>query len=491
MRRNAGPTAGSTVPWKRSHAMRPPWLSVIFLVSLTLPFTFFLGGIRLSPYRLILIVSILPLLFYFIQKSLIKIRIPDILLLAFCAWCNLSFVVVHGLGGGMEPAGIFSIETIGAYLLGRVLVRSPRQFFLVCNTIFLLCMLMMPFAIYETITGENTLLRMANALGSNFDDVWKEDRWGLDRVQGPFEHMIHFGVFTGSVVSLVYYVVAYRRGLVERVTKSVAVAGTAALALSSGPLTALVAQTLLIAWDVVLRTFKARWTVLALGVAALWLLAEIVANRSAAEIFISYFAFSPWTAYNRLRIWEFGSASVLHNPLFGIGLNDWLRPYWMSASIDMFWLVPAVRHGLVAGLLLQVTVLWIFLKLALLPIADPRVAAYRKGFLICLVGFYLAGWTVHYWNAMYVYFMFILGSGVWMFDTEQGVGRPRWPRRHPRNLLVTPSNGRDAEPVKHAAVNGDGPEPEAPFVAQQALHTGVEWIKEPPQTVRTRRRRKS
>ena len=68
---------------------------------------------------------------------------------------------------------------------------------------------------------------------------------------------------------------------------------------------------------------------------------------------ITYLTFNSGTAYWRLHIWNFGSAEVWRNPLFGIGLNDWARPSWMwTASVDNFWLLTAMRYGIPAFLLL-------------------------------------------------------------------------------------------------------------------------------------------
>jgi len=358
-------------------------------------------------------------------------------------WCSLSFAALHGLSVGVEAGGILFVETMGAYLLGRVAIRSPEDFGKLARVLFRLVLVLLPFAAYESLTKTNLLLEFANAIGSSHDVVVKEPRLGLDRAQGPFEHPILFGVFCGAGVALSYYVVGYGRALLRRLAGTAAVGLTSALALSSGPLAAILVQVLLIGWDLLLKPIKARWSLLAAGFGAWWLLVEAVANRSAAEIFIAYFAFSPATAYNRLRIWQFGSASVLDNPVFGIGLNDWVRPYWMSASIDMFWLVPAVRHGLAAGLLLHAAVLLVFLQLTFTRVRDPRLKSYRLGFLICLVGFYVAGWTVHYWNATYALFMFILGSGVWMMDIRE----PQHQSKLDQEFGAGSRNGARAEPI--------------------------------------------
>jgi hypothetical protein len=46
------------------------------------------------------------------------------------------------------------------------------------------------------------------------------------------------------------------------------------------------------------------------------------------------------------------------------------------------------------------------------------VEQYRLGYLITMCSFFLAGWTVHFWNGTYVLFLFLLGSGYWMLDVK-------------------------------------------------------------------------
>ena len=49
-------------------------------------------------------------------------------------------------------------------------------------------------------------------------------------------------------------------------------------------------------------------------------------------------------------------------------------------------------------------------------ISDPTVRNLRTGLMISLMGFFLSGWTVHYWNATYALFMFFVGSALWFGD---------------------------------------------------------------------------
>ena len=41
---------------------------------------------------------------------------------------------------------------------------------------------------------------------------------------------------------------------------------------------------------------------------------------------------------------------------------------------------------------------WIYLTVSLKKGLEGRLIEYRTGFLICMTGFFLVGWTVHFWD---------------------------------------------------------------------------------------------
>ena len=399
-------------------ARRLPLPLRLFIISLVVPFFFQLGPVQMSVNRILLTLWVLPCVIMWLRGRGGRIRVSDLALLSMCLCVAASYLVLHGLSLAIEPSGIFFIETMGAYLMARCYVRSADDFYAVVRLLFWIVLLMLPFAIYETRTGNNILLELANKVTFSGSDVSKDPRWGLDRVQGVFQHPILFGVFCGGIVALTYYVLGYGASPWKRWFQTFLVTGTAFLSLSSGPLTAIIAQLGLIFWDRALHSVKRRWEILSGGVFSVIVAVEIAANRSTPEIFISIFAFNTWTAYNRIRIWQFGTASVADKPLFGVGLNEWHRPEWMSSSLDMFWLLPAVINGLPAALCLHLAFFALFLGVLFKPTLSDRAAQYRVGYLVCMTGFYLGGWTVHYWKVIYVFFIFLLGCGAWLLDDD-------------------------------------------------------------------------
>jgi O-antigen ligase len=175
----------------------------------------------------------------------------------------------------------------------------------------------------------------------------------------------------------------------------------------------------MIGWDVLMNRVRARWWLLLILVVSLYVPLEIASTRSVAAIFIEKFAFDPWTAYYRLIIWDYGSASVMNNPIFGYGIDgSWDRPSWLGASVDMYWLIWAMQIGIPGAVFILLALGFMTFGAMRRKITDPKLYDYRLGFLIVMLGFFMSGWTVHYWNATHALFFFLLGSGGWILDIK-------------------------------------------------------------------------
>jgi hypothetical protein len=59
-----------------------------------------------------------------------------------------------------------------------------------------------------------------------------------------------------------------------------------------------------------------------------------------------------------------------------------------------------------------------FFSLGLRKGLSEKVAVYRTAILISLVATFAVAWTVHYWDASYVFFMFFMGAGIWILDAS-------------------------------------------------------------------------
>jgi hypothetical protein len=105
--------------------------------------------------------------------------------------------------------------------------------------------------------------------------------------------------------------------------------------------------------------------------------------------------------------------------------EDWVRPPWMIASIDNFFLLRAMRHGVIALLLLIGLIIWIVTKLSNLKIENQLIHNYRMGFLVTIGGLCISLITVDLWSGLHSYFFFLLGSSVWMIDRFKKLNNDR------------------------------------------------------------------
>jgi hypothetical protein len=410
------PTRRGTEERTGTVTARLSWPVAAFFVSLVVPWSIHLGSLAFSVYRFLLVLLILPCLFMWLRGGAGRIRFADIALIMYCIWCALSLAVVHGIDAGVQSGGMIFIETIAPYMLARCYIRTSRDFEQMATIIFRIVAILLPLALYEAIFKHNIARDLFAAVMPSFPDAYEGDRLGLRRVQGLFEHPILFGVFTGSILAMVHLVVGYQRSFFDRWWRSAIVCATAFLSLSAGPLTAVAAQAGLMVWNSALKRVESRWKILWCLVAVMYLVVELASSQSVPAFYISRFAFDQGSAWQRLLIWEFGSASALNHPLFGIGYGEWERPAWLTSSIDMFWLIHAVRYGLPAAFLFLLAFLVTVTKVGFRRDLDERMIQCRTAYLISMTGFFIVGWTVHFWAAAYVSFMFLLGSGVWILD---------------------------------------------------------------------------
>lgn len=420
------------------------WI-IVFLISVVQPFSFMLGETTLGPYRLFLFLAATPVFAALAQGRAGRIILPDILVIAYSFWMFFTIFVIDG----MEMKAPFMVaqvvETMVPYFLARVLIRNAANFRFFIRWWMIVGLLLLPFAFIELLTNQKLLLQLYAGVpgGVAFKPVNYPQRLGLNRVQGPFEHPILFGVFYAMAFAMAWRALppADASPLRRSYWAGISVIGTFC-SVSSGALSAVMLQIVLLGWDIVLRNFKARWRVFAMGFVAVYLVLSLVIDSSPLLYMISRLTFSSGTAWNRVLIWEYGSAAVLQHPIFGNGFHDWARPDWVGASVDNYWLLITMRYGLVGFALHAAAFLLIFWKVARADLSGAPVieGRCRSAYLISLAGVSTAIATVFIWSASYSMFMFLLGSGVWIITQAP---RPAATREAPAEA---PPPGRDRAP---------------------------------------------
>ena len=395
-------------------AAKAPLIGVAFYLALIVPleFSVTLGGLRLSPYRVVLLLAFVPLLLRMVREN--RLNAADYLITAHALWALLALCLYGGLASGIESGGIYIVESLGAYLVGRMAVTSPETSRAMLRFMLTVLALMSIFALPESLTGIHFLREASRAVMGGAALPIIEPRLGLHRAFGSFDHPILYGVFAASTFAAAYYVVGKERLKMRALAVLGLVAGSTFVSLSAGPFVALACQGLVLGWDRITKGFQMRWSILVSGILLLWVAVTLASNRGFVKVFISYFTFSAESAYNRTLIWDYGSAEVARHPLFGIGLGDWIRAPWMSDSMDNFWLLTAVRYGLPALMFLVGAIIYIGIKQAQMVSRDKELNRFRMGWVAIMIGLAVSGVTVHFWNALFAYFFFLIGTGAWM-----------------------------------------------------------------------------
>lgn len=385
-------------------------LLIVFLVALLLPIQPDLGGQRLDPYRLLLLMLFFPFVIAMLKRRAGLLTISDGLMGCYALWIVITLVFHHGMGR-FAYASIWATMLLGGYMAGRLLIRNALDYRRFIRYFLIALLILLPFSLFELFTER---MIIAETLGKVFPATAKyyETRNGLSRVQVVFPHAILFGLFCSMGFANVLYL--YRDRFLGRLSRLALVLGMTYMALSSAPLLSIGLQTIMAAWDKITR---GKWMTLTVGVAAIYIFLSLASNRGPVIILIEKLTFNPSTAWWRVYIWEYGVQNVMNHPFLGLGLNDWARPYWLASTVDNFWLLTAMQAGIPAlGFLVAALVVNVF-RIVRAKNLTAQARDVRTGYLVVLAGTAFTISTVHVWDAMAVFVMFYFGAGSFLFSS--------------------------------------------------------------------------
>ncbi len=393
----------------------PIWVTAL-IVSFVVPVQIYLGDIRLSFYRIVLIAAIIPVIRQ-LSAQPIRFRWVDYVFILFSLYGTVSLAATRA---SIPALGIFLLETLGPYMLARAFIRNSDQFSTAARVLSTSIIALIPFALYENFTRQPILLKILDTAFPVLPNVPHEQRLGLDRAQVTFDHPILFGMFCAFGFAISIYSARRTKSLKLSLGRGVLVGLATFTSLSSGAFVAVGLQIVLIAYDRILRNVPKRWWMLCIAIIVTYATVELLSNRTVAEISIGFLALNPGTAWTRLNVNGWALEAIMAHPFFGLGF-DWSWPvpfYIVTTSIDNFWLAIAFRQGLITMLLLILAVFGIMVTIAFTRQKDAFVNACRIGFIVTFAALSLAIVTVHLWNSAYCTFMLLLGCGMWMSDKQ-------------------------------------------------------------------------
>ncbi len=408
-----------------------PWPVTVYFLAILLPVEFNLGSLFMTGVRAILIAMAIPMAVKLVTGKVGRILWTDVLFLLFSIW-NILSLFQNNPDQAISFGGSVGVEFMGGYLLGRVYIRTPEDFIALCKMLFLVVAITIPFAMYESQTGTAPIPTLIEKLPVVYSlpDFYNEiagRRLGLERSQVVFAHPIHYGLFCSTAISLAFvgFKGIFTNGFRLFVT-FLMVLGVV-FSVSSGALLPVVLQFGLIIWARIFDPVRARWLYLVALTAFCYVVVDLLSNRTPIQVFLSYATFSPHNAYWRMLIFEWGMMNVWANPLWGLGLNEWVRPWFMhSGSMDNFWLLVAVRYGIPGFLLTAIGFAIVIWKVMWRDFdADLVLWRLRRAWVITMVGLALTLCTVDVWATAYSYVAFPAGNRRLVHVRDAGQPRHR------------------------------------------------------------------
>ena len=402
-----------------------PFPVLLYFIAIALPVQFNAGGVLLTGVRCLLLAMFVPIVFKLLAGHYGKLIWADLIFFLFCPWAIWT-LYLNSPASAISFGGSVAVEFYGGYLLARAYIRTPETFAGMCKALFWVIALTLPFAFYETQTGWAPIPGTLNKLPFFFSyiDFYNEaagKRMGLERAAVNFQHPIHYGLFCSTAFSLAFVgfkglVTTWQRYMIALLS----ILGVI-FSVSSGAMLPMILHFVLIFWAWSLDKVRSKWIIIMILVAFAYVIVDLISNRTPIQVFLSYATFSPHNAYWRVLIFEWGLKNVWANPLYGLGLNEWVRPWFMnSGSMDNFWLLNAVRYGIPGFLLMATGYVLIIWGVARRKIEEGTPTwQFRRAWMITFVGLVLSLCTVDVWASVFSYVSFLLGSGVWFLSAAE------------------------------------------------------------------------
>ncbi|WP_299509812.1 O-antigen ligase family protein [Cypionkella sp.] len=348
----------------------------------------------------------------------------DILFFLHIVWAAMA-LAVNNPEQVIQNIGSTGIEFLGGYLLGRAYIRSCKEMIALLRFLVLVICCTLPLAMFEAVTGRPPIIEILQKMPliQGAPKTYSELRLGLNRVQMGYITPIHYGLFSMMGLSFCFVGLKDVWSTAQRWLLTFAVATCVLLSLSSGALLPMLLQFFMIAWAMLFRDFNRRWLLLLGMFVLIYFLIDVLSSRTPYRVFMTYATFSPGTAYWRAAINEFGMNNVWAHPIFGIGLNDWVRPVWMhTGSVDNFWLLMAMRYGIPGFVLIAAGYAIALWKIGRRQLGEDQILLnLRRAWVFTFACLAFTLFTVHIWAEIYALVFFLLGAGAWLLSAAPSV----------------------------------------------------------------------
>lgn len=381
------------------------------------------GDLALSVYRIVLIALTPYILKQMISKAhRVNWNSCDLLAVLLIIWPFISFGMNTGFAASIESGGIFALEMAVPYFLVRLLVNSRSRRVELAKYVFQMTAVLFFLGLPEALLGQHFTHQLAHALVGESYTGMAEQRFGIWRALGPLDHAILFGTLCTTSVALSLNMMSLKRRYLWILAFSI---GGAILSASSAPILSAMVQLSLYAWATTMQRYRNKWLILVAILAVAYLFIDVLSNRDPIRVMFSYLLLNPTTGYARYYMWILSFDVVAQSTwgmVFGYGydieiFNVLENDYWrilMQNTVDSFWLVVMLRHGITMLILFAVFVILVLRK----GVRSSRISESRRdrrliqAWFICALGMTLVASTVHFWGQMVCVYFIVLATCV-------------------------------------------------------------------------------
>jgi hypothetical protein len=403
--------AFAAAPPRQAASILPVYVAATLAYLLLLPpqLNLSIAGSAMPPYRFLLIGASLWLVLGALRRDL-RWHWPDLLIIATVSWICLAMANSSPWETALTGSIAHLVDIGLAYFFARAALRSLRDLRMFLILLLPGLVLVGAALVLESVTKTHIIQGLFSQLTGRPIGYGSDFRLGLMRAQGPFPHPILAGIFFSSFLPI-YWLAGFK--LWPRLLGALA-AVCSMFTISSAAILSLFATIVLLAYNWLGKRFANLSWSLFFGLTCLLLFAAEFGTQSGLfRLFARFASLNADSSYTRILIWEYGSRNVARHPWFGIGYAEWERAAWMGTSIDNYWMLLAVRFGVLPPLLIALAVVLgvvMVIRKSMTSVGADRDL--ERGLAIALAVMALGLISVALWLSAQVWLFMLLGLTV-------------------------------------------------------------------------------
>ncbi|MCK5830859.1 MAG: hypothetical protein KAH20_11215 [Methylococcales bacterium] len=391
----------------------------LYIISFFIPLEVFFnwGGLRLEPYRVLLIIG-------FIKYIAGKQKKDDgcTILNYYILFTFISLIVNHGFEFALKTSGILYLEVCISYLMGVMFIRDieslKKKIYLLAS---LYIIIMLP-SLIEFFTGNKIIHSFFEKITGHkqlAENLYSESyiRLGFTRTTSVFSHPILYSISATFIIPIFIslYSLEAKKKTIHLFKKMSGLIVAVFIALTSAGISVIIIQIALRWWYKNQYKIGNLRKIIITSFYTLLVIIHFGSNRGVIKFIATSITLNPQTAYYRILQWEYTLDDIANNLFFGIGYNDFTHPEWFASSVDSYWLLNMLQYGALSTIFLS----YFFIKLLKKTYFESTVNDTNNvillGFRLLIISIIFVGFTVDFFDKLQPLMYFLLGASSWLF----------------------------------------------------------------------------